>query len=70
MMRTALITISFLGLILTISPAFLHFEEIIEFETHKWITFLGTVMYLVSAPFWLNKKKETVKNKKLTNENN
>jgi hypothetical protein len=49
--------ISWLGLLLTISPAFMHFAGMIEFEQHKWITFIGTVLYLTTAPFWMNKKK-------------
>jgi hypothetical protein len=59
-MRTALKFISFLGLILTLLPSFLHFYGVIEFEQHKWATFLGTALYLSTAPLWMNKnKKET-----------
>ena len=57
-MRTLLKIVSFLGLLMTVSPAFLHFFGIIEFEQHKWITFLGTALYLGTAPFWMNKKKK------------
>jgi hypothetical protein len=57
-MRTILQIISIMGLFLTIAPAFLHFTGIFAFETHKWVTFLGTAMYLASAPLWLNKKKK------------
>ncbi len=49
--------ISWLGLLLTIAPAFLHFAGTIEFEQHKWLTLLGTILYLSTAPFWMNKKK-------------
>jgi len=57
-MNITLKIISYTGLLLTILPAFLHFYGIIEFEQHKWITFLGTVLYLTTAPFWMNKEKK------------
>ncbi len=56
-MRTTLKIISYVGLALTLTPAFLHFAGVIEFEQHKTITFIGTAMYLLSAPFWMNKEK-------------
>jgi len=56
-MKTALKIMSYLGLILTLLPAFLHFAGAIDFETHKWITLVGTVIYLSTAPFWMNKEK-------------
>jgi hypothetical protein len=56
-MRNALKIASLIGLLLTISPAFLHFYGTIEFEQHIWLTFLGTVIYLSTAPFWMNKEK-------------
>jgi hypothetical protein len=56
-MTSILKTLSWLGLILTISPAFLHFSGVIGFEQHKWLTLLGTLLYLTTAPFWMNKKK-------------
>ena len=57
-MRKTLIFTSFFGLILTILPAFLHFSGAINFEQHKWMTLMGTVIYLATAPFWMNKKKK------------
>jgi hypothetical protein len=57
-MRLSLKIISFAGLLLTILPAFLHFYGVIEFEQHKPITFMGTTLYLLSAPFWMNKTKK------------
>ena len=56
-MKTILKTISYLGLILTLSPAFFHFYGIIAFQQHKLFTLLGTVLYLATAPFWMNKKE-------------
>lgn len=57
-MRLSLKIISFTGLLLTILPAFLHFYGVIEFEQHKPITLMGTTLYLLSAPFWMNKTKK------------
>jgi hypothetical protein len=57
-MRIALIILSFTGLMLTILPAFLHFAGIIEFERHLEITTIGTILYLSTAPFWMNKGKK------------
>jgi hypothetical protein len=59
-MRIILQIISVIGLFLTIAPAFLHFVDVFGFETHKWVTFLGTVIYLASAPFWINRKKQGI----------
>lgn len=62
-MRNILKIASLIGLLLTIAPAFLHFAGKVDFETHKWITFLGTAIYLSTAPFWMNKeKKKTIEN--------
>jgi len=55
-MRSFFKLISFTGLALTIAPAFFHFAGIIKFEQHLWVTFAGTAMYLLTAPFWMNKK--------------
>lgn len=59
-MNIVLKIISYTGLLLTILPSFLHFAGLIEFELHKWVTLFGTVIYLSTAPFWMNKEK-TVK---------
>lgn len=55
-MRIVLKGLSYLGLLLTVLPAFLHFDGVVAFEQHKWITFFGTAMYLSTSPFWMNKK--------------
>ncbi|MEO0332738.1 MAG: hypothetical protein AAF223_13815 [Bacteroidota bacterium] len=56
-MRKLLITISFLGLALTVVPAFLVYHEIIDFTMHKTLALIGTLLWLGTAPFWMNKKK-------------
>ena len=58
-MKLLLKVISFLGLSLTVLPAFLVFNEIISFESHKTLALIGTACWLISAPFWMNKKTKT-----------
>jgi hypothetical protein len=60
-MRIALIILSFTGLTLTILPALLHFAGVIEFGRHIEITTVGTILYLSTAPFWMNKRKKKAK---------
>jgi hypothetical protein len=60
-MRIALIILSFTGLTLTILPAFLHFAGVIEFGRHIEITTVDTILYLSTAPFWMNKGKKKAK---------
>jgi len=57
-MRMILKILSFVGLILTIVPSVLVFANIIELSTHKNLMLLGTVLWFMTAPFWLNKKKQ------------
>lgn len=47
--------ISFLGLALTIIPSFLVFMELMEVATYKNILLAGTLIWFVTAPFWINK---------------
>lgn len=55
-MKTLLKVLSAIGLILTIGPSIMVFTGNITFEMHKWLMFLGTVLWFVTAPFWMNKK--------------
>ena len=48
---------SLLGLLLTIVPAFLVFLGTIQIEQHYTLMFFGTLVWFVSAPFWMLKKK-------------
>ncbi len=56
-MKPALMTISFLGLVLTVVPAFLVFAGTIAWNTHATLMFAGMVMWFGTAPFWMGKKK-------------
>lgn len=59
MNKKLLITISFIGLALTIIPSFLVFAQKIPLEQNKTLMFTGTVIWFVSAPFWMKRKKDT-----------
>ena len=47
--------ISFLGLALSIIPAFLVFGAIISKETYLWLMILGMVMWFSTAIFWIKR---------------
>jgi len=47
--------ISFLGLALTIIPAFLAFGDILSKETYLWLMVLGMVMWFSTAIFWIKR---------------
>lgn len=55
---TALKIVSFLGLVLTILPSILVLAGVFSLDTYKNLTLIGSVLWFVSAPFWINKPKE------------
>ena len=57
-MKVLLKTISFVGLALTIVPAFLVFQGIISFELNQNLMLIGTAGWFLSAPYWMNKGSE------------
>ncbi len=57
-MKSIIKIISYLGLGLTIVPAFLVFYQVMTLELYKSMILLGTFVWLVSAPFWIFKKVE------------
>ena len=59
MMRLLLKFMSFTGLALTLIPSFLVYLDIITIEHHKIIALVGTILWLCSAPFWLNRETRT-----------
>ena len=59
-MKVILRIISYSGLLLTILPSFLVYADLVTMEKHKLIALIGSVMWLSTAPFWLNKNKTTV----------
>ena len=55
-MKTLLKLVSLIGLLATIVPAFLVFTDIITLDTNKLFMIVGTILWFVSAPFWMNKE--------------
>ncbi len=55
---TLLKVLSFLGLAGTLVPSFLVFPGWITLETYKSVMLGGTVLYLATAPWWINKVEE------------
>ncbi|MGB3589513.1 MAG: hypothetical protein WBA23_23405 [Tunicatimonas sp.] len=58
-MRKLLIAVSFLGLLLTVVPSFLVYHEVIDFTNHKTLALIGTLLWLGTAPFWMNKQQNS-----------
>ncbi|MHA6247381.1 hypothetical protein ACXYMU_05540 [Pontibacter sp. CAU 1760] len=54
-MQLILKILSYLGLALTIVPSILVFSGAIELSFHKTLMLVGTLLWFVTAPFWLNK---------------
>ncbi len=57
-LRPLLITISFLGLGLTIIPSILVLMGILDMNMNKNLMFLGTVLWFGSVIFWMNKEED------------
>ena len=57
-MKTLLKIVSLVGLLVTIVPSFLVFADIITLDTNKLLMILGTLLWFISVPFWMDKKVE------------
>ena len=55
-MKTLLKIVSLVGLLTTIVPSFMVFADIITLDTNKLLMILGTFLWFISVPFWMNKK--------------
>ncbi|MCA9731838.1 MAG: hypothetical protein H6696_06620 [Deferribacteres bacterium] len=53
-MKAVIKLISYVGLILTIVPSLLVFSGTITLDMCKWLMLLGTIIWFVSAPTWMN----------------
>jgi hypothetical protein len=53
-MDVVLKIISFLGLGLTVVPAFLVFAGTIDWRTHAVLMMIGALLWFLSAPFWMH----------------
>jgi len=50
--------ISYTGLGLTLIPSFLVFTGNMSFDSSKMLMFIGTIIWFVTAPGWINKAEE------------
>jgi hypothetical protein len=55
-MTIALKVVSYLGLGLTLIPAFLVFAGILSWNIHALLMMVGTVLWFITAPFWIKEK--------------
>lgn len=49
--------ISYIGLGLTLIPSFLVFTGNMSLDASKMFAFVGTIIWFLSAPSWMNKAK-------------
>jgi len=52
-MKRLLQVLSFVGLGLTVAPAFLVFEGTITWGTHAQLMLVGTIVWFATSPFWM-----------------
>ena len=57
-MKNMLKAISFLGLVLTIVPAFFVLSGALTWERHALYMLMGTLMWFGTAPFWMKANKD------------
>ena len=57
-MKPIIKTISYLSLSLTLFPSFFVFTGNLSLDSSKMLTFVGTIIWFISAPSWINKTKE------------
>ena len=56
-MQILLKLLSFVGLALTVVPAFFVFAGTITWSTHATLMLIGTVLWFITAPFWMETEK-------------
>ncbi len=57
-MRNLLKLLSFAGLLLTLFPSIFYFYDYLSADTHKLLTLIGTALWFLTAPFWMNEPEE------------
>ena len=57
MKTTALKLVSWLGLALTLLPSFFVFSGALPLEGFKVIVLAGSLLWLATAPFWINRDR-------------
>ena len=50
--------ISYIGLVLTLTPSLLVFTGNISLDSCKMLMLIGTIVWFVSAPSWMNKAEK------------
>ncbi len=58
-MQFILKILSLIGLALNLIPSFLVFKGLISADQCKNLMFIGTLLWFITAPMWMNKKSET-----------
>jgi len=59
MSKILLKIISFAGLLLTLIPSFLVFSGRMDLNSNKLLMLIGTLLWFIFSPFWINKSKQT-----------
>lgn len=54
-MKPVIMILSFIGLVLTLLPSMLVFSGTMTLDMCKWLMLLGTILWFVTAPTWMNK---------------
>ena len=57
-MTIILKSVSFIGLVLTLLPSFFVLTGSIDQEMNKNMMMLGTAMWFLTVPFWINKRTD------------
>lgn len=56
-MKILLCTLGLIGLLATVLPSVLVFSGAVEPGTHKTIMLIGMILWFVTAPFFMKRKK-------------
>jgi len=56
-MRFFLMVVSYLGLGLTVAPAFLVFAGTLAWTSHATLMAVGALLWFATAPFWLSREE-------------
>ncbi|MFZ5518916.1 MAG: hypothetical protein ACOY90_19955 [Candidatus Zhuqueibacterota bacterium] len=59
-MRIFYIFISIIGLALTLLPSVLVFFGKIQFEYHRTLMLVGTLLWFIAAPLWMKRETNNV----------
>jgi protein-S-isoprenylcysteine O-methyltransferase Ste14 len=59
-MTLILKALSFVGLGLTVAPAFLVFAGTLAWTSHATLMAIGALLWFATAPFWLSKEEARV----------